>query len=222
VDLGSPHAPSFERLAEARAALVVGDRAMHAALAPRLEATGVQVLLLEVDSVPATLASVGVLGRAVGAGPELEQAASGVRAELAGLRLAQPVPTLPLFGTPASFLVITGRTWLGSLLDEINLANVAGGLSGAERVPGYAAVSDEVMSTLRPKLVLVVAHGDASTIERTLRARMDDGGPWAAFDRTAHDGVHVLDPTVFGSNPGLALPIAARRLRALAGAGSGV
>src|SRR5262245_2271618 len=40
IDLGSPHAPSLERLAESRAQLVVADRAMHAAMTEKLARGG--------------------------------------------------------------------------------------------------------------------------------------------------------------------------------------
>lgn len=214
VDLGSPHAPSFERLAEARPQLIVADEAMHAALQPQLARGGATVILVDGSTVDATLAGLVVVGGRVGAAVEMQREVDGVRRSLGALKLAEPVQTLPLFGTPAGLLVVTDRTWLGDALGQLGFTNVAGGLTGTERVPGYAAVSDEVMATLRPALVVIVAHGDADTVRRAFLERSEQGGPWAALGRPA-DGVHVLDPALFGANPGLDLPEAGRRLHAL-------
>ena len=53
VDLGNPHAPSFEKLAEARPDLIVGDRALQGPLGERLGRVG-EVLLVDSSGIDAT------------------------------------------------------------------------------------------------------------------------------------------------------------------------
>jgi iron complex transport system substrate-binding protein len=214
VDLGSPHAPSFERLAESGAQLVVADRDMHAVLVEKLARGGAEVLLIDTSSVASTLDGLRELGRRVGAGDEMERAVREAEAGIAGSALAAPVPTLPFFGAPGSFLVITERTWLGDLLGKLNFQNLAAESSGKESFPGYVQVSDEVLASMQPALVLLVAHGDPEAIRSAFLRRADPQGPWKSFHAARH-GVHVLDARTFGANPGLALPEAARQLRGL-------
>ena len=215
IDLGSPHAPSLERLAESAAQLVVADRALHATLADKLARGGAEVLLIDTDSVDRTLAGLAEVGKRVGGATEMERAIAETRAGIAAAALAQPVSTLPLFGAPGSFLVITDRTWLGDLLDQLNFHNLTRESSGKESFPGYVLVSDEVLAGMQPALVLVVAHGDPAAIRAAFERRAEGGGPWQGL-RDARLGVHVLDPEYFAANPGLALPETARRLRRIA------
>src|SRR5262245_30969830 len=51
IDLGSPHAPSFEKLAEARPQVIVGDRQLHGALRDKLARSGADVVLVGSDTV---------------------------------------------------------------------------------------------------------------------------------------------------------------------------
>lgn len=215
-DLGNPHAPSFERLAEASPDLVIGDRTIHGALSDRLGTSGASVLLIDDTSIDATFAGLDEVGRRVGAGDAMAEATQAARASLAGLALERPVRVLAVFGAPGSFLVVSERTWLGDLLKTLGFVNV-GAVEGAdERLPGLVALSDEAMASLRPELVLLVAHGDPAALEAALSARLSGGGPWNAVGRGAARGIHALDARLFAANPGLELPRAARALAQLA------
>lgn len=215
-DLGSPHAPSLEALAATRADVVVGDASMHARLAENVAPLGAELLLLDSSSVGATFDGLTKLGVRVGTAAEMQREIDAARAGLADLALGEPVPTLALFGTAARWLVVTERSWLGDLLGELHFESVSKGAGGAERIPGYAEISEEQIATTRPALVLVVTHGDPRAIRTTLDAKVGPQGAWSGVAKSAVDGVHVLDPGLFTVNPGLALPDAARELVALA------
>lgn len=214
-DLGTPHAPSLEALAAARPDVVVGDVSMHARLAENVKPLGAELLLLDSSSVDATYDGLARLATRVGVAPEMQREIDASRAALTQLALAEPLPTLPLFGTAARWLVVTERSWLGALLGELRFASVTNTAGGAERIPGYAEISDEQIATTRPSLVLVVTHGDPTAIRATLDAKIGPQGAWGGVAGSAVDGVHVLDPGLFTVNPGLALPDAARALIAL-------
>jgi iron complex transport system substrate-binding protein len=215
-DLGTPHAPSLESLAAARPNLVVGDRSIHASLAEHVTPLGAELLLLDPSTVAATFEGLLELGRRVGTADTMENEVRAARAALEAVALAEPVSTLPLFGTSARWLVVTQRSWLGDLLGRIGLASAANDARGAERIPGYAEISDEQIATMRPSLVLVVTHGDPRAIRAALDQKLGAGGAWSAVAASARGGVHVLEPSTFTVNPGLALPDAARALAALA------
>lgn len=213
VDLGSPHAPSLEALVGSRPDLVIADGAMHAALAPRL-ADVASVVLIDGSSVDGTFESLRRIGQAVRADDEMRAQIDEARRSLDQQRLREPVETLALFGTPSSLLAITSRTWLGDLLDEMNLDNLAAGLSGRETVPGYVLVSDEVLATMRPELIVVVAHGDPAAVRAALDARLGEGGAWSSLADGAR--IHVLEAERFAANPGLGMVDVARHLNELA------
>ena len=215
IDLGSAHSPSYERLAEARADLVVGDSMIHSAQSERLAANGAEVMLLDGVSVDGTLTGLDSLGRRVGAGDAMARETAATRARLAALALGEPLPTLALFGAPGSFLVLTDRSWLGDLLQRQGFQVLGATSSGDERFPGMVAVADEQFASLRPELVLLVAHGDPTAIRAAFEKRVADGGPWSGVRQSATRGLHVLEPALFATNPGLGLASAAESLVAL-------
>jgi ABC-type hemin transport system substrate-binding protein len=107
--------------------------------------------------------------------------------------------------------MIGRATWLGDLLAQLGFNNLAAGMTGRQQVPGYFELSDEVLATLRPELVLLVTHGSPRAVEESFRRRAAAGGAWTGLG----DNLRVLDPDLFATNPGLRLPEAARRLAEL-------
>ena len=213
IDLGNPHSPSFERLAEARPDLIVGDRQLHAAFAEKLSALGAELMLIDTSGVETTLGEISNLAQRIGDETALPSQIKKVRDQIGSLALSQTISVLPLFGAPGSFYAVTQRAWLGRLLTDLGFDNVAPS-SGDERYPGMVVVSDEILATLQPELIVVVAHGDPRKIRAALDAKTSQGGAWASLSRAEH-GIHILDPALFSANPGLGLGRAASELVAL-------
>lgn len=216
VDLGNPHSPSYEQLASARPALVVGELALHGALRERLALGGAEVMLIDSTGIRSTFDGLTALGRRVGLEPELAAAVSQAEREIDALAIATPRAVLPLFGTPGSFYAFTRRSWVGELIERVGFRNLAAEATDEARFPGLAPLNDEVLSSFDPELLLLVGHGDPSAIRAALGRRIAEAGVWQRIRASARGGVHVLDPKLFSSNPGLALPQAARALRAIA------
>lgn len=218
IDLGTPHAASLERLAEARADLVVAEQRLHGTQADQLGAGAAELLLIDTSSIDATFAGLVQVAARAGAAPEMEARVATARSALETLRLAKPVPTLALFATPGAFLAVTDATWIGDLMGRLGFASVAPSAPHGGAMPGYVPLSDEVVATLRPELLLLLSHGDPRRVQAEFSKRLE-GGPWTGLRTSARRGVHVLDPALFQSNPGLGIVDAARALTAIVGAG---
>ncbi len=206
-DLGSPHQPNLEPLVAARPQLIVADERLHALLRPRLEATGAELLMLRADSVAATFDGLRRVARRAGAEAELEARLLAVEKRLAALAAPGQGPVLPLFGAPGSFLLITPRTWLGDLLLHLGVASERTP-AGKEAMPGYVMLADEVLAASHPAHVLLLAHGSPDTVAKAFQET------WAGFGQ-GEVPVHVLDPRLFATNPGLRMAEAAEAVVSL-------
>ncbi len=214
VDLGTPHAPSLERLAEARPQLVVAEQRLHGTQADQL-GRAAELLLIDTSSIDATFAGLVAVAQRAGASAEMEARVAEARAALGELQLEAPIPTLALFATPGAFLAVTDTTWIGDLMGRLRLASVAPAAPHGGAMPGYVPLSDEVLAGLRPELLLLLSHGDPVRVQAEFTRRLE-GGPWAGLRASAKRGVHVLDPVLFQSNPGLDIVAAGRSLVAIA------
>jgi ABC-type Fe3+-hydroxamate transport system substrate-binding protein len=214
-DLGSAHSPNLERLAGSGAQLLVGDDRLHKALQPKVEAAGVEALMVRGDSVDGTLEGLERVARRVGVEREMAARIAETRAAIAAQVLRRPVSTLVLFGAPGSFMVVTPQTWLGDLIAHLGMKNLGTAGVGNPNMPGYLSINDEVMASLSPDLVLVVTHGDPRQTEEAFHRMVRERAPWKGL-AAARYGIHVLDPALFAANPGLRLGDAARSLAALA------
>ena len=209
IDLGSPHSPSFERLAAARPQYVIGDRMIHAMLAERLASSGAEVVFLDTTGVDATFEGILEVGKKTGSAEVLQAAVASAKEEIDALKIERPVRVLILFGAPGTFYAVSERTWVGDLAARMGYENVAP--KGESRYPGFVPLNDEVLATLRPDLVLLIAHGDPTAIQADFDQRASQGGPWASL-ADAPLGVHALDPRTFSANPGLDMPSAGAQL----------
>ena len=221
-DLGSAHAPNLEKLAASGAQVVVGDERLHKALQPKIEAVGAEALLVRGDSVDGTLDGLLQVARRVKVEREMAARIAQTRDALRRLTLVHPVSTLVLFDAPGSFLVVTPATWLGDLLTRLGFNNIGAKASAGAKAagpPGYLALNDEVMASLQPDLVLIVAHGDPRETEGAFRRMVQERAAWSGL-AGARLGIHVLDPALFSANPGLRLGEAAEAVTALVAARS--
>ena len=219
IDLGNPHSPNMEKLAEARPDLVVGATGVHGRFRGALSSTGAKVLMLETSGVESTFEALAQVSKAIGGSDALDARISATRERISELSVEGAPQVLTLFGSPGTFYVMTDRAWLGDLATRVGYAaTIADG--GNERFPGLVPVSDEVMAMAKPDLVLLIAHGNPEKIRAELDRRTAKGGAWAGLAGAAL-GVHVLDPTLFSANPGLDLSRAAEELVRLGSAGQG-
>ena len=219
IDLGNPHSPNMEKLAEARPDLVVGAAGVHGRFRGALSSTGAKVLMLETSGVESTFEALAQVSKAIGGSDALDARISATRERIAELSVEGAPQVLTLFGSPGTFYVMTDRAWLGDLATRVGYAaTIADG--GNERFPGLVPVSDEVMAMAKPDLVLLIAHGNPEKIRAELDRRTAKGGAWAGLAGAAL-GVHVLDPALFSANPGLDLSRAAEELVRLGSVGKG-
>ncbi|CAG0970582.1 High-affinity heme uptake system protein IsdE [Myxococcaceae bacterium] len=217
-DLGTPHTPNTEVLAASRAEIVVVDAVMHAALVPKLEAQGFEVMRVDTTSVDGAFAGILEVAKRTGTldtvGAEVERA----RSSLVASRSERPERVLALMGTPSSFFVMTRRTWQGDLLERLGYVNLGADASGDSRAPGFAPLSDEVLAGLEPDRVLLVAHGDVAAVKTAFERRMQERGIWRDAGTGALPPVVVLPPERFLANPGLGIADVAREIVAAGGA----
>ena len=102
----------------------------------------------------------------------MEAQIAEARTALGELRLADPIPTLALFGDAGRVPGRDRRDWIGDLLGRLGLREPGARGAPGGAMPGFVPVSDEVLAGLRPELVLLLSHGDPARVQAEFTRRL--------------------------------------------------
>ena len=162
--------------------------------------------MVRADSVTATFDGLRAVAPRAGAEVVLEGRLAAVEGRLAALAAPGSPTVLPLFGAPGSFLLVTPRTWLGDLL--VRLESVPSARLRAGRRCPATCCSPTRCSQRATRTTCCCWRTAAPKWWPRLSPRPGPAG-------NEEVPVHVLDPRIFSTNPGLRMAEAAEAVVAL-------
>jgi len=206
--------PDAEAIAAAEPDLVI----LHVNFAPfaaNLEqALGTPVALFEIKSVDDVSNKLDLFGRITGNTDAAAAAVAALARQLDAVEvdaMAAPPRVLALFGTPEAFFAYRGTSYLGSMIDRLGAANVAANVDSAPGMRSVAPLNLEQAIGRQPDVILVVPHGPPHAV----MAYLGKHPAWSQIKAVRDGRVHILDESLFSSNPGPRAPQALRELRAM-------
>lgn len=203
-EIGNPHQPNFEKIAEVHPEVLIASPSFkqHAA---NLEAQGTKVVYTQANSVEDILQTIDMFGTMLGKSEETQKVIVGLNEQmdaLAGAKGESGVKTLLVYGAPGSYLVALPNSLSGDLLERAGGENIASDFPQEEKYPQYASLSTEKIIERNPEAVMLITHGDPEAVKTAFEGEMEKNPAWKNLDAVKNGKVTVLPSHLFGTNPG--------------------
>lgn len=203
-EIGNPHQPNFEKIAEVHPEVLIASPSFkqHAA---NLEAQGTKVVYTQANSVEDILQTIEMFGTMLGKSDESQKVIAGLNEQLdalAGAEGESGVKTLLVYGAPGSYLVALPNSLSGDLLERAGGENIASDFPQEEKYPQYASLSTEKIIERNPEAVMLITHGDPEAVKTAFEGEMEKNPAWKNLDAVKNGKVTVLPSHLFGTNPG--------------------
>ncbi|WP_025785812.1 ABC transporter substrate-binding protein [Sporosarcina sp. D27] len=203
-EIGNPHQPNFEKIAEVHPEVLIASPSFkqHAA---NLEAQGTKVVYTQANSVEDILQTIEMFGTMLGKSDESQKVIAGLNEQLdalAGAEGESGVKTLLVYGAPGSYLVALPNSLSGDLLERAGGENIASDFPQEEKYPQYASLSTEKIIERNPEAVMLITHRDPEAVKTAFEGEMEKNPAWKNLDAVKNGKVTVLPSHLFGTNPG--------------------
>ena len=106
-----------------------------------------------------------------------------------------------IFGTSESFMLATDTSYVGDLLNTINVNNITDTIEAVDS--GYINFSLEQIVKDNPDYILRLSHGDVEAAKKAFDDEFAKNPAWQALDAVKNNKVYDLDSTIFGVSANL-------------------
>ena len=194
---GTAMGPDMEVIKTLNPDWVIGPASLQTDMEPKLEAAGLNGIFLNLESVEGLYKSVEQLGELFGRQEEAQEMIDEFSAfyyEYSQVNVNKGSPTvLVLMGLPGSYVVATGKSYVGSLV------RLAGGTNVYEdEETDFIIANTEDMQTKDPDIILRAAHAMPEDVVNMFKEEFETNDIWRHF-RAVEDGcVYDLPYDQFG------------------------
>ena len=194
---GTAMGPDMEVIKTLNPDWVIGPASLQTVMEPKLEAAGLNGIFLNLESVEGLYKSVEQLGELFGRQEEAQEMIDEFSAfyyEYSQVNVDKGSPTvLVLMGLPGSYVVATGKSYVGSLV------RLAGGTNVYEdEETDFIIANTEDMQTKDPDIILRAAHAMPEDVVNMFKEEFETNDIWRHF-RAVEDGcVYDLPYDQFG------------------------
>ncbi|MDO8674274.1 MAG: ABC transporter substrate-binding protein [Dehalococcoidia bacterium] len=203
--IGTTQRPSYERIAELKPDLIIGNTAPNDERIAQLEKLDAPTLLYHVASYSDVLRVTRAIGQVVNREADAQRIVKTIEDRLAATKAkvpSQKPSVLILMGSGKSFYTALPASYVGSLARELGAANMASGPED-RLYRGFSRCSLEKLLEKDPDVV--VAIRPSSTPERapSVLPTLDDDGRWRDWKALKPRRVYEVSPKLFLQHPGL-------------------
>lgn len=198
--IGSPMAPDLEVVTKLQPDLLLGAESLRSTLDKNLEGIDIDKAYLRTESFDDLKLSLKVLGTYFNKTDEMNAALSKIldkENELSQLAEGKELPSVMLvIGTADSFMVMSEKSYLGSLVKKLGADNIA--TSALQVTDTYSPINMENIVAADPDIILVLASGDHGATEDKFKKEIEKNETWTKLSAYTNDKIQILDYSVFG------------------------
>lgn len=197
-DIGQPMQPDIEKVTSLTPDLFISVSSLKEANEKKLEEQGISSMFVSLDSYESVLDSIVQLGKALGKEAEAEAFVSETRIKadeiIKKTESKESPKVLFLFGSPKSIMVGTKESFTGSLMQALNVHNIADdlGLQG-----GFVPLNLENVVAANPGIILRLTHANPEDSKKMMDEEFAKNAIWKDMDAVKNGKVYDLDINIF-------------------------
>lgn len=198
--IGSPMAPDLEVISSLQTDLILGAASLQSSLDQALTGMNIATAYLPTESYDDLKLSFKVLGTYFGKEEKMNEVLQGIVAkedELKAKGQGKELPSVMLvIGTSDSFMVMSDKSYLGSLVERLGADNIAKSVLKAEST--YSPMNLEDIVVADPDMIFVLASGDHGANEDKFKQEIEKNSAWTQLSAYKNDKIYMLDYSTFG------------------------
>lgn len=205
--IGPTANPSLEKIVSLKPDLVVGNAvSFHQALVPSLREAGIKTLLLSIRDYNDIFNKIRLFGRLFKDEGTADEIVKKIRQDTdkikALIRGKQKKRVLVIWGSPQSFSMATVRSFVGSLLKELEITNISEGIEIAKDT-AYIPLNLEYALTKDPDAIFIITMGNPQVMKQKAVRELERNSVWSAFNAVRQRRVYYLPYELFTVNPSI-------------------
>jgi len=198
--IGSPMAPDLEVISSLQTDLILGAASLQSSLDQALTGMNIATAYLPTESYDDLKLSFKVLGTYFGKEDKMNEVLQSIVAkedELKAKAQGKELPSVMLvIGTSDSFMVMSDKSYLGSLVERLGADNIAKSVLKAEST--YSPMNLEDIVVADPDMIFVLASGDHGANEDKFKQEIEKNSAWTQLSAYKNDKIYMLDYSTFG------------------------
>ena len=202
--IGNPHQPNFEKIAEVHPDVMIASASMKAHEA-NLERQGIKMVYTAANSVSDIQQTISLVGQLLGKDDDAKSLNDKIDEDLATGKEGlgnKGTKALLVYGAPGTYLAALPNSLSGDLLELAGGENIASDFPNEDNYPQYASLSVEKIIERNPEVVMLITHGDPQAVKAAFEEEMMKNPAWKNLDAVKDGRVVVLPSDLFGTNPG--------------------
>lgn len=200
--VGLPMSPDIEKVASLKPTHVISLTTLESMVKPKLEQVGIQGTFLNVENIDELKASIQILGEMFDRKQEAEVLITNFEAAIQSTIDSVVGKTTPkvlvLFGFPGNYLVASGSSFVGQMVEMLGAENVLKDESIA-----YGSANLEALLVEQPDVILRMTHGVAEEAIEMFNKEFKENPIWSQFEAVQEDKVYDLDDSLFNVSASL-------------------
>lgn len=198
--IGSPMQPDLEVVTNLEPDLIVGAESLRSTLEKNLEGIDLKPMYLPTESFDDLKLSFEVLGTYFGKEEEMNEILDSIEEKeslISELAKNKEFPSVMLMiGTSDDFMVMSERSYLGSLVKKLGADNIA--TSKLQVKDTYSPINLEDVVAADPDIILVLASGDHGASEDMFEKEIANHATWKKLSAYKNENIHMLENDIFG------------------------
>lgn len=200
--VGLPMSPDIEKVALLKPTHVLALTTLETMVKPKLDQVGIEGTYLNLENIDQLKTSIEKLGEMFNRQEEAKELIQEFEAEVNETIESVAHKTAPkvliLFGFPGNYLVASGSSFVGQMVELLGGINVLEDDSIA-----YGSVNLEALLVQKPDVILRMTHGVQEEALEMFEKEFNENPIWSQFEAVQNGKVYDLDDSMFNVSASL-------------------